>query len=361
MTTYILGFNGERFDTVTRTTHPGNGYRTYHPRLLRFSSPDGWSPFGYGGINPYAFCAGDPINRADPSGHHSLWGWAGICAGVAMGVLLTPVSWGTSLAVAISAVSVVSAVVSTGLAIAEQFIEKSAPKTATTLGWAALGMGLVSGLSSAALTRIAPGSTSLLRLLKNTGKTVTPLSAEVRQTAAGFQMQGLSTDATAFSSAAEIRDQGQFLGRGAFGEAWKNDDRVYKIYHNRPSLIRTCPKGTLTRQRILHSVKEWNYFYNTAYSGRFSTFASASALSFSDSEILNTPFIGEAFPATSWLHSPENAELENELARLNRELEDNNVTNVRMLDGKAVVIDFDLVVYRNSHAQNRMLSEFGFT
>ncbi|KPZ22499.1 RHS repeat-associated core domain-containing protein, partial [Pseudomonas syringae group genomosp. 3] len=31
--------------------------------------PDSLSPFGKGGLNAYAYCAGDPVNRSDPSGH----------------------------------------------------------------------------------------------------------------------------------------------------------------------------------------------------------------------------------------------------------------------------------------------------
>ncbi|MEN5279281.1 RHS repeat-associated core domain-containing protein, partial [Brucella sp. TWI432] len=37
--------------------------------LMRFNAPDSLSPFGQGGVNPYAYCQGDPINFADPSGH----------------------------------------------------------------------------------------------------------------------------------------------------------------------------------------------------------------------------------------------------------------------------------------------------
>ena len=47
----------------------GNGYRGYSPVLMRFQSPDSFSPFGVGGLNCYAYCAGDPINFSDPSGH----------------------------------------------------------------------------------------------------------------------------------------------------------------------------------------------------------------------------------------------------------------------------------------------------
>jgi RHS repeat-associated protein len=65
----LLGFNGERQDTVLGGYHLGNGYRLYNPALRRFTAPDSMSPFGQGGINPYAYCAGDPINHTDPSGH----------------------------------------------------------------------------------------------------------------------------------------------------------------------------------------------------------------------------------------------------------------------------------------------------
>lgn len=36
---------------------------------MRFHSPDILSPFGAGGIHAYAYCAGDPINHVDPTGH----------------------------------------------------------------------------------------------------------------------------------------------------------------------------------------------------------------------------------------------------------------------------------------------------
>ena len=65
----LLGFNGERPDPVTGCYLLGNGYRAFNPVLMRFNSPDSLSPFGKGGLNAYAYCAGDPINRADPAGH----------------------------------------------------------------------------------------------------------------------------------------------------------------------------------------------------------------------------------------------------------------------------------------------------
>lgn len=65
----LLGFNGERPDPVTGLYLLGNGYRAFNPVLIRFNSPDSWSPFGKGGINPYTYCLGDPTNRSDPNGH----------------------------------------------------------------------------------------------------------------------------------------------------------------------------------------------------------------------------------------------------------------------------------------------------
>jgi RHS repeat-associated protein len=65
----LLGFNGERPDPVTGWYLLGNGYRAFNPVLMRFNSPDSWSPLGEGGLNTYAYCMGDPPNSSDPTGH----------------------------------------------------------------------------------------------------------------------------------------------------------------------------------------------------------------------------------------------------------------------------------------------------
>lgn len=65
----LLGFNGEYYDHVTQGTPLGSGFRTYSATLLRFQTPDSWSPFAAGGLNTYCYCLGDPVNRVDPSGH----------------------------------------------------------------------------------------------------------------------------------------------------------------------------------------------------------------------------------------------------------------------------------------------------
>lgn len=68
-TTLRLGYSGQYRDPVIAAYPLGNGYRIYLPGLMRFNAPDNLSPFGLGGVNPYAYCLDDPINRSDPSGH----------------------------------------------------------------------------------------------------------------------------------------------------------------------------------------------------------------------------------------------------------------------------------------------------
>lgn len=70
----LLGFNGERSDALTGCYLLGNGYRAFNPVLMRFNSPDSFSPFERGGLNSYAYCSGDPVNGRDPSGHAVIFG-----------------------------------------------------------------------------------------------------------------------------------------------------------------------------------------------------------------------------------------------------------------------------------------------
>lgn len=63
-----FGYAGEQREPLSGIYIPG-GNRPYDPVLMCFLAPDTDSPFGPGGINPYAWCAGDPVNRVDPDGH----------------------------------------------------------------------------------------------------------------------------------------------------------------------------------------------------------------------------------------------------------------------------------------------------
>lgn len=93
----IAGYNGEHPDPVSGMTHLGNGYRAYNSMLIRFTTPDSLSPFGTGGINAYAYCAGDPVNQADPSGHMSVGQWIGMAVGLVAGIALSIMTDGAAI------------------------------------------------------------------------------------------------------------------------------------------------------------------------------------------------------------------------------------------------------------------------
>ncbi|MQL47310.1 hypothetical protein GEA64_04570 [Photorhabdus khanii] len=157
----LPGLNGAQIDPVTGWYFLGNGYRVFNPVLMRFHSPDSWSPFGRGGVNPYTYCQGDPINRIDLNGHMSAGGILGIILG-AIGIIVGIVSLGAGAAISagliagggiIGAIASTSAVAVTatviGLAadtigIASTAIAEQDPKTSGILNWVSLGLGIFS-------------------------------------------------------------------------------------------------------------------------------------------------------------------------------------------------------------------------
>lgn len=149
----LPGFNGERFDPVSGTYHLGNGYRAYNPVLMRFNCPDSLSPFGAGGINPYAYCAGDPINHTDPSGHISWQSIVGIVAG-AIGLAFAAFTAGSSIAAAGGVMAALSSEAAASIAIGGLGVasditgivsgatEDSDPEASSIIGWVSMAIGL---------------------------------------------------------------------------------------------------------------------------------------------------------------------------------------------------------------------------
>jgi len=64
-----IAYTGEWFEPSIDGYLLGNGYRAYNASLMRFYSPDSFSPFGKGLLNAYCYCNEDPINNVDRTGH----------------------------------------------------------------------------------------------------------------------------------------------------------------------------------------------------------------------------------------------------------------------------------------------------
>ncbi|WP_446470494.1 RHS repeat domain-containing protein [Xenorhabdus stockiae] len=144
--TALPGYTGERADPTGGGYHLGNGYRTYSPVLMRFTAPDSLSPFGAGGLNPYAYCLGDPVNHSDPSGHMSwssifgiVLGTVGLLAGLAMAIP----TGGASLSIDGAIIAGIG-FLGDATSIASAATEESNPQASAILGWASLGLGALS-------------------------------------------------------------------------------------------------------------------------------------------------------------------------------------------------------------------------
>lgn len=165
----LLGFNGEYHDSDTDQYPLGQGYRWYAPDSLQFHAQDSLSPFGSGGAQAYGYCAGDPVNIQDPSGHigagavnrrlRATYGsgmppplglgqqgallstviWGGV------GVLTAVVSGGTSLLLTGALVGL--AIISAGSAIAAVAVLDTNPQLAQVLGWISLGAAVFGGIA----------------------------------------------------------------------------------------------------------------------------------------------------------------------------------------------------------------------
>ena len=168
----LFGMHGERIDWVSARSqlyHLGHGARSYDPMLQCFLSKDPYSPFSVGGINPYAFCAGDPVNRTDHSGYMSTSAGLGLGLGI-LGIILGVISFGLAAIVTMTAIgalllatSTVLGLASSAIGIAAAVTEDSDPELARTLGWVSLGL----GIASVAVGLLGPG---LATYAKATGR-----------------------------------------------------------------------------------------------------------------------------------------------------------------------------------------------
>jgi RHS repeat-associated protein len=141
-----IGFNGERQDPFNQVTHLGNGYRAYSPILRRFTCPDNASPFGVGGINPYAYCEGDPVNATDPSGHGIIT-WLirkAIRLGVRAGMKAAQAESLSTTVTSTDAIEAgLEAATSTATGRAQKALASKNPQMSAKLGWASMATGVL--------------------------------------------------------------------------------------------------------------------------------------------------------------------------------------------------------------------------
>lgn len=137
----LPGFNGQQADSETGHYLLGNGYRAFNPVLMRFNSPDILSPFGDGGVNTYAYCAGDPINRVDPSGQAS-WETALQIGAAFAGIVVSLAIFGKGPALAVA--GLLAGTASGAATVVQVLNEDTNPQASKTLGAAALVLGVAS-------------------------------------------------------------------------------------------------------------------------------------------------------------------------------------------------------------------------
>jgi len=178
----LPAFNGERLDVASNLYFLGNGLRAYSPYLRMFLQADPWSPFDEGGINSYAYCAGNPVNLTDRNGMWSNWwkwaltggalvlavvaaGFGAFALSAAMGAaaptiaagIATTIATTTAVAVpaatgALLAATATSAVAAAAVTAAAGAAWGIASKAALTVG---AGLGVVSGTLGVAGLAIA--------------------------------------------------------------------------------------------------------------------------------------------------------------------------------------------------------------
>ncbi|MCG7500083.1 hypothetical protein MHO82_24775 [Vibrio sp. Of7-15] len=155
------GFNGEILDKTTNAYFLGNGTRLYLPNLGLFSSPDSMTPFSGGGINPYFYCNGDPINLSDPTGHFSTEADLALNVVCFMGdllaLILAPFTGGSSAAIAMGMSAAALGLISDTLGIAADSMSIKDEKNHTDHSDKIQRLGLASGIFGVASIAVGAG------------------------------------------------------------------------------------------------------------------------------------------------------------------------------------------------------------
>ncbi|MBA1205055.1 RHS repeat-associated core domain-containing protein [Pseudomonas capeferrum] len=182
-----LGFNGEALDQGSGWYLLGRGYRAYNPVLMRFNSPDSESPFDSGGLNPYAYCLGNPISLRDPTGHAATGGggrprrpdeddpnWLGRKPGTG-GVM----KW---VWVGIAVVATIAAVVTAGASLAAVGAFGAGAAAAVSSAGTAVAAGAQVGLGTAFLAKFA--GTTVTAAIMSTATAALAVGGAAAQTVA---------------------------------------------------------------------------------------------------------------------------------------------------------------------------------
>ena len=226
------GFNGEHLDAGSGCYLLGAGHhRPYSPTLGLFLAPDSASPFSAGGLNTLAYCAGDPINRSDPSGH--FWKWIGM----AVGVLATVASLGTLAVVGVTASAVIGAtlgVVGTAVEVAAAVVKDETASTVLSF------VGL--GVAAAGLVAAAP---AMAKSAMKLGQKVARLS----RNATGARAIGASGSSASKAGASWVQKAGKMDDIAAQYGASRVEYTVKVIHNGTPSRYANQLSRSLARSR----------------------------------------------------------------------------------------------------------------
>ena len=341
-----LGYAGALREQDTGWYFLGD-YRIYNPVLMRFHSRDSLSPFGEGGLNGYAYCAGDPVNRIDPSGHSWL-DWLLPAAGLVLGMIGTVASLGALAAPAAAlTASYITAVTTATLSVVSLAADVASMTLLATgnenagriLGY----VGMATGLASAAPSIASAAA----KKVKHFGKVVG--SGQYRLQHAGGRGQGFPPGRfqplTLRSLAYKAVDQGEawrairHMDISGSADPLSRAAPVSAYYHSISSMdayneVRTYYQGVSPRpplhlpvnnvpgHSVIHAGVNIPVFANNpayvrevraiATNGRARSLPTDLALNGIDAERLNTftqPFLNHSATITlQTMHNPANRE-----------------------------------------------------